>query len=107
VRLPFTNRDQAVQGNFDKLAGRLDFENMRCGTGSITFTASTDSANTVVTHGLGRAPKAVLVSVKDAPTFLTFPKLNAGTWTATTFTVNGRLEAAGSLTVGFSWVAYA
>lgn len=78
---------------------------IRFGTSSIGFTASTDSADTVISHGLGTTPVVVLVSVHTAPTFATVAALNAHSYGATTFTVNGRVASAATATVPIVWLA--
>lgn len=98
---------EGVQRDLDAIAlavpgtGGKDVE-LRYGTAEVTFTASAASANTVVSHGLGRTPVAVVVS--SAEGFGIF--YQSFTWTTTTFTATGAYPF-GTLsgTFTFAWIA--
>lgn len=70
------------------------------GTGTLTFTASDTSAVLTVTHGLGRAPKAVFAM---STAFLMWFVVTSPT--TTTFQIQGQVKAAGTGTSGFYWIA--
>lgn len=79
----------------------------RGGIGSVDFNASKDSLPTVVAHGLGVIPDAILVTgiVDSSPA----QRIIYGTlaWDAASFTVNGYYSPGGPVTITtpFAWVA--
>lgn len=96
--------------NFQKLmslvldTGGLNL-GLRFGTSTLAFTASTDSANRTVTHGLGRTPVIVLACASGAPNFTDIPAFNAFTLTSTTFGINGRKPGSSTVNISFYWAA--
>jgi hypothetical protein len=76
------------------------------GTSSVTFTASTDSGGTVVPHGLGVTPTAIVIT-GTAPTFGSVSAWNYYNVGATQFSVNARAPTTHTGAVDFSWVAVA
>lgn len=116
VSLEFTGEYGPAQRNFDKLAGLVvdagdQSASIRFGVGTITWPggASNNFASpTVVTHGLGRQPVAVLQS-NTGNAGLTLSPVHAAsvigstTFTAFANTVDGQLPAAGS-TSTFAWL---
>jgi len=87
-----------------QLQGALDGKTIRVGTGTLVFTASTDSADATITHGLGTMPTTVLACAASAPNFTDIPSFNAHTLGATTFLMNGRKAAASTVNVTFYWL---
>jgi len=91
------------------LASALDLGDdalvLRVGIGTISFTASQDSTNSTITHGLGRVPTAVVATVTSAPNHTDIAALNVHTLAATTFGINGRKWVASTLNVSFYWLA--
>lgn len=72
------------------------------GTSSFVFAAST-TANSVITHGLGRAPKIVLLTLAaNPPAPIT---LGYDTVTVTQFTARALADSALTATVTFGWLA--
>ncbi len=86
----------------EQMAQKISF-----GLATLTFTASTDSANLLVPHTCGRVPLAVVATSFNGPTFPQIPTPNTFTWTATDFTLNAELRAAYTGTIQVSWVALA
>lgn len=83
------------------LAGRT----IRSGTATLTFSASTNSTGTVVTHGLGKVPTEVVATSLSAPAFGRIPNCTTTTYTDTTFTLNGEVKTAFSGTADVCWIA--
>jgi hypothetical protein len=108
MKLPFTLRDRPVQGNFDMLAGHLGFERVRIGTVQLVFTASALTASIPVAHGLGLAPRLVIVQnwmvtgVADGTSHT-----DRALWTATQFTVFSRASATITRSPIVTWLAAA
>lgn len=88
-----------------QLQGALGGMTIRGGTSTVAFTASTDSANQTVAHGLGRPPLAVVACAATAPAFGDIPAFNAYGFTDTTFGINARKPTASTINVGFYWLA--
>ena len=76
----------------------------RTGSAGVTFTASTDSAVTTVTHGLDSAPSGVWVTV-DAVGSGQKAYGVVGNLDSDSFDVVGISPAAFSGTLGFYWLA--
>lgn len=89
----------AAQNAFLKLLSAANLS-IAFGTGSVTFTASTVSANTTFSHGLGGTPVWVGIEGTD---------LNTVMWghnkSSTQLTVRGSYASAISGTFGFEWAA--
>jgi hypothetical protein len=77
---------------------------LRFGVSSIGFTASTDSANTVIAHGLGTTPIVAVATVAGAGSFATIAALNTFSYGATNFSVNGRIPSAATTTLPIVWL---
>ena len=96
MRLPFTIRDRAVQGNFDFLLGLLGGK-IRFGLAVSVPTGGTST----VTHGLGKTPTAILLT----------PNYNGGSdirgvvtvYDSSSFTIQNN----GPLDSNFFWLAIA
>lgn len=85
--------------------GLEQLRGLKYGTAALTFTASTNSATTAVTHGLGTTPTAVVATSLMAPGFGNIPNCNAYNFGATSFDLNGELTAAYTGSISVSWVA--
>lgn len=59
MKLPFPIASRAIQGNFDALVAALFGLSLRVGKATATFTASSNSAQVTIPHGLGKVPRAV------------------------------------------------
>lgn len=75
------------------------------GQSTVTFTASTVSAGTVVNHGLAGTPTAVIMSPVAGGGIGSPISMSATTYTNTQFTAFGRAPTSISATVTFAWVA--
>jgi len=110
-----------VTHNFEQLAQQLAELNQRlaggpskgespalpaAGKGVLKWTASFDSAQLEVTHGLGREPKAVVATAYNSPTFEEIPLLNVVGFDATHFKINGETKKSITAEISFSWIAY-
>lgn len=101
--------DPDRQQKFDALAramagfGGKSVE-IRYGTATLTFTASTDSAAVSVTHGLGRLPVSV-VAMSFGSSFGRVANCNWASPTATTFLFAGEVKTAFTGTVTVTWIA--
>lgn len=103
MKLPFTIGNRPIQGNFDFLLNLLGSKNWRSGSDTLTFSASTQSTNKVVTHGLGAEPTAVLAVARGAVGNV-FCLITAKS--STTFTVVGiDKDTARTGTETFYWIA--
>lgn len=78
---------------------------MRYGTATVTFTASTDSDLPTVSHGLGRVPVVVVATPFNVATYANIPKVDWFGATATTFSLAARAESAITLAVSVTWIA--
>lgn len=75
------------------------------GTGTLTFSASPDSATATIAHGLPTAPTTVVATSRNASAFGEIPILNVGLIDASVFEINGQTTASFTGTVNFSWIA--
>lgn len=91
-----------IQANFETITG---LSTIATGIATLSFTASTNSGNTVVTHKLGRVPVVVVATSFFAAAFGQIPNCNTFAYTSTAFTVNGMTASSftGSATV--AWIA--
>jgi len=83
---------------------------IRFGSGTGSWAGGSPRAsNTSVTHGLGRTPVAVYVSLKSAPVSSWFPVLAAFSPTSTAFTVSAVTSdgssPAAATAYGYYWLA--
>lgn len=103
---PYSIRDRAVQGNFDRIFTALGFEQVKRGTVQLTWTASTDSATATVTHGLRGTPSIVIIQplVEIGVRSIVFYVETPG---ASTFRVFGRADGSFSGSYTVPWVAFA
>lgn len=76
------------------------------GTAKLKFTASTNSVNTSITHGLGEPPVGVLCIPLVAPAFGQIPTFNNAGLEKTTAAINGEVKTAFTGEVSFMWVAF-
>lgn len=73
------------------------------GSTKMTWTAAKSPAPVVIEHGLGKEPKIVLPVVNLGSASSAF--INAGTYTATKFTLNGFSSEVLSITLEVPWLA--
>lgn len=100
--------DEAQQSSFLQLVGGLARRRVNFGQGSLTWTASPDSATTAVNHQLGVAPVAISILSLVAPSFAQIPVFNvAGAVSNTQFPINARFPdlVSRSVTQSFMWIA--
>lgn len=78
---------------------------IRYGTATLAFSASATAAVGAVAHGLGRAPQAIALNVKNVTNFNQIATLEWHNATTTTFDINGLVPAAITANVALSWIA--
>jgi hypothetical protein len=105
--LEFTGNYDVAQRNFDRIAAAVvdageRSASIRFGIDTVTFTASTSSANKVVSHGLAVTPVIVLaMAVGDSRVLGT-----TFTYTDSSFTMAGGAPGGAiSATISMAWLA--
>lgn len=108
MKFPYVVRDRTVQGNFDQIATRLGFNQLKAGTAALTWAAGAALSNSpTVAHGLGGAPSQVLALINGTggPDLVVVQAFTVG---ASTFQLQGGFRtgtwAAGG-TIPCAWLA--
>lgn len=96
------------QSGFVRVAnGSTRLTRLACGTATLSWTASSDSASTTVNHSLGVTPTSITATSQTALGFGTIPLCNVHTINSTSFDINARTADGGAITANqvVSWIA--